>query len=191
MTTSSFLGRSLRAAALVPLLVVGVTIGGMTAVASAQSSPVLPPPRVAALQARVAALQPRVISVAPKQTAPDTFAVNTDVLFAFNAADLSPDAQAVLASVVEQLQKSQPGTASIVGYTDSIGDANYNLGLSQRRATSVQAYLQANVKNAGLAYQSKGRGEADPVAANTLPGGQDNPAGRQQNRRVVVTYTPR
>ncbi|MDQ2728933.1 MAG: OmpA family protein [Actinomycetota bacterium] len=186
MTALSFLFRSLRAAALVPFLILGTG-----SAASAQSSPGLPSPRVVNLPARVATLQARVVDVAPKQTAPNTFAVNTDVLFAFNASDLSPDAQAVLASVVQQLQKSQPGMVLIVGYTDSIGDANYNIGLSQRRAASVQGYLQPNVNNPGLTYQTQGLGEADPVAPNMLPNGQDNPAGRQQNRRVIITYTPR
>lgn len=175
-----------RAAALVTLTILAMAPG-----AGAQSSPGRPSPRVVSLQPRVAILQARVIDVAPKQTAPNTFAVNTDVLFAFNVSDLSADAQVVLASVVQQLKKSQPGAVAIVGYTDSIGDAKYNVGLSQRRAAAVQAYLQPNVNNAGLTYRTQGLGEADPVAPNTLPNGQDNSAGRQQNRRVVITYTPR
>lgn len=149
-----------------------------------------PKPRIVPLQPRVVNMQPRVISVAPQQPVPNTFAVNTDVLFAFDASNLSPDAQSVLGSVVTQLHAAKPGRASIVGYTDSVGDANYNIGLSQRRAASVQAYLQPNVNNAGLTYQTQGLGAADPVAPNTLPNGTDSPAGRQQNRRVVITYTP-
>ncbi|MDQ2729536.1 MAG: OmpA family protein [Actinomycetota bacterium] len=139
---------------------------------------------------RVNSFAPRVVSIAPQQTAPNAFTVNSDVLFAFDASDLSPDAQAVLASVVQQLRTAKPGATAIVGYTDSIGDPNYNIGLSQRRAASVQAYLQPNVNNAGLTYNTQGLGAADPVAPNTLPNGGDNPAGRQQNRRVVITYTP-
>lgn len=146
-------------------------------------------PRVVALEARVLALRPRVISVAPAQPLPGTFAVNTDVLFAFDSSRLSSSARSVLVSVVRELSEAKPGAVSIVGYTDSIGTAAYNLGLSRRRAVSVEAYLEANVHNQRLAYHATGRGEADAVAPNKLPNGQDNPTGRQKNRRVVITYT--
>ena len=73
-------------------------------------------------------------------------------------------------------------------YTDDIGAPGYNLGLSRRRAASVQSYLQAHAGHPGLRYEARGLGEADPVAPNQLPNGQDNPAGRQENRRVVITY---
>jgi outer membrane protein OmpA-like peptidoglycan-associated protein len=35
----------------------------------------------------------------------------------------------------------------------------------------------------------KGYGAARPVAANQKPNGQDNPAGRQLNRRVEIVVT--
>jgi OOP family OmpA-OmpF porin len=161
-----------------------------TSAIGARPALMLSSPRVLTLAPRVVTLTPRVISVAPARTAANTFNVSTDVLFAFDSSTLSPDAQAVLGSVVKQLQGARPGTASITGYTDSIGTPAYNIGLSKRRAASVQAFLQAKVGNAKLSYRSRGLGEADPVAPNTLPGGADNPAGRRQNRRVVIKYTP-
>lgn len=147
-------------------------------------------PRVVPLKPRVVALAPRVLDVAPKQTTPHTFSVDSDVLFAFDSSTLSPDTQAVLLSVVHELQTSQPGTVTIDGYTDSIGTDAFNLTLSQQRAAAVQSFLGSHVTNAGLTYSSDGFGEADPVAPNTLPNGDDNPAGRQQNRRVVIAYKP-
>jgi OOP family OmpA-OmpF porin len=65
----------------------------------------------------------------------------------------------------------------IRGYTDSSGDWNYNLDLSQRRADSVKNYLV----NSGIATDrivSKGYGEADPVASNSTA------SGRAENRRI-------
>ena len=160
----------------------------------AQSAPSkLPSPRIipfteriVPFTERVVTLTPRIVSVAPQRTAPNTFKVGADILFAFDSSTLSPDAQAVLGGVVTQLQRKHSGSVTILGYTDSIGTMAYNLGLSQRRAAAVQAYLQA--KGPGLTYHAKGLGEADPVAPNTLPNGKDNPAGRQQNRRVVISY---
>ncbi len=161
-----------------------------TSALGVQPALTLSTPRVVTLTPRVVTLTPRVISVAPTRTAAYSFNVNTDVLFAFGSSTLSPDAQAVLGTVVRQLQGVRSGTASISGYTDSIGTPAYNVGLSRRRAASVQAFLQARVGNAKLSYRSRGVGETDPVAPNTLPGGADNPAGRSQNRRVVIVYKP-
>lgn len=158
------------------------------ATAAAQSPANLPPPRVVPFSERIVSLTPRVVSVAPKKTAPNTFNVGADILFAFNSATLSPNAQSVLRSVVDQLRSHHPAVVTIRGYTDSIGSESYNLGLSQRRANAVQAYLRSQVP--GLTYHARGLGEADPVAPNTHPDGSDNPAGRQKNRRVVISYGP-
>lgn len=38
----------------------------------------------------------------------------------------------------------------IAGYTDSVGDPNYNITLSQNRAAAVQTFLQAQVNNPAL-----------------------------------------
>lgn len=162
--------------------------------AAARSSPIPDPQsrgfhaRVRTVQPRVRSLAPRVENVAPRPSSPHTFLVNSDVLFAFDRSDLSPDAQSVLASVVRKLDQDPAGTVTIVGYTDDIGTPPYNIGLSQRRAASVLSYLQAHVHNPGLHYRARGLGEADPVAPNQLPNGQDNPVGRQKNRRVVITF---
>jgi len=165
------------------------------AASSSASSQVLPlsAPRVRTLTPRVVNLPPRIVDLAPKQTRhgrTTAFTVDSDVLFAFGRASLSPDAQAVLARVVQRLHRMQPGTVTIVGYTDSIGTTSYNLGLSQRRALAVQAYLARHVGNQRLHYRSQGKGEADPVASNTKPDGGDNPDGRRQNRRVVIMSGP-
>jgi outer membrane protein OmpA-like peptidoglycan-associated protein len=69
-----------------------------------------------------------------------------------------------------------------VGYTDSVGNEDYNQGLSERRADSVRSYLlNQGVNSTRLA--ASGRGEADPVAGN------DSASGRQQNRRVEVVIS--
>ena len=168
-------------------LAIEVLLLASAPVAVAQSLSNLPAPRVIPFTERVVSLTPRIISVAPKKTAPNTFNVDADVLFAFDSSTLSPNAQAVLAGVVKRLQARHSGTVTIRGYTDSIGKPPYNLALSQRRAAAVQAYLQGKVPN--LSYRAHGLGEADPVAPNTLPNGQDNPAGRRQNRRVIISYS--
>lgn len=65
----------------------------------------------------------------------------------------------------------------VSGHTDSQGAEEYNLGLSQRRADAVAAYLVTRGVEAGRLV-AKGYGEAQPVASN------DTASGRDQNRRV-------
>lgn len=158
------------------------------AAGSAPSSP-LPPAQVRELAPQVRDLTPRIVDLRPKASGA-SLTVGTDVLFAFDSATLSSDAEAVLGQVVQRLHTARAGTVTIAGHTDSIGTPQYNLGLSLRRARSVQAYLQAHVGNPALHYRATGKGEANPVAPNTLPDGQDNADGRRQNRRVVIITGP-
>lgn len=117
-----------------------------------------------------------------------TLTLSADVLFHFNKSNLTPKAQSVLSNVVARIKSGATGTVSVDGYTDSIGTTQYNLGLSQRRAQSVVNFLKPATAGTPVTYSSKGFGEADPVAPNTLPSGADNPAGRALNRRVTISY---
>ncbi len=118
-----------------------------------------------------------------------TVTLSTDVLFAFNSAQLSPDADTALSQVASAISSSGQGTVVVTGYTDNIGDAGYNQTLSQQRAQAVVEGLQAKASGASVNYQAVGMGDAGPVAPNQNPDGSDNPAGRAQNRRVTISYT--
>ncbi len=78
------------------------------------------------------------------------------------------------------LLKKQPGNTIVVkGYTDSLGDPNYNIDLSQRRAQAVANALKAR----GVAEENisaVGYGASNPVATNATA------QGRAQNRRVEL-----
>jgi outer membrane protein OmpA-like peptidoglycan-associated protein len=102
-----------------------------------------------------------------------------DVLFTSGRADLKPSATGNLNKLVAFLDKYPDRSASIQGYTDSVGSQDYNQGLSERRAESVKSYLtRQGIGSTRLSALGKGR--SDPVADN------DSEAGRQQNRRVEV-----
>jgi outer membrane protein OmpA-like peptidoglycan-associated protein len=110
--------------------------------------------------------------------------VRNDVLFDFDKAELRPEATEALTRVAEIIRQRAPRAVRIVGHTDSVGGDSYNQQLSERRARSVEQWLATQ---GGLPpLQAEGRGEAEPVAPNTVDGGRDNPEGRQQNRRVEV-----
>lgn len=110
-----------------------------------------------------------------------------DVLFRFDSARLSPRAQRRLATVADELRRVEAGTVvRVEGHTDSRGTTSYNAGLSRRRAESVRAALGAELDGEGPRLVTSGRGERDPVAANTKPDGSDSPRGRARNRRVEI-----
>ena len=98
-----------------------------------------------------------------------------DILFDTNSTSVSGASQADLFTLASSM--------NVVGHTDSVGDAAFNLDLSQRRAQAVTSVLI----NAGVAPQrlrSIGFGEDVAVASNQTA------QGRQQNRRVEIIITP-
>ncbi|MBO0768326.1 MAG: OmpA family protein, partial [Solirubrobacterales bacterium] len=105
--------------------------------------------------------------------------LSADVLFAFNSAKLSGSAKQAIAGISSKI-KGHP-RIKVDGYTDSVGSAKYNQGLSQRRAQAVAAALRGKGQISAV-----GHGEADPVAPNKH-GKKDNPDGRAKNRRVTIT----
>lgn len=107
------------------------------------------------------------------------------VLFDFDSADLKPGAADVLGEIAEVLVLLEDAPAQIRGHTDDVGEPDYNLDLSQRRADAVVAYLVDAGVDAGL-LTAEGVGEAEPVAPNRNPDGSDSPEGRAENRRVEV-----
>lgn len=77
------------------------------------------------------------------------------------------------------LMKERPGkTFLLEGWTDSIGTDEYNMGLSQRRADSVQSWLVEHGMAAGR-LEAVGKGESYKYDNST-------DEGRYQNRRVEI-----
>ncbi len=99
------------------------------------------------------------------------FETNSDRLTASSAGDLDKAAQTLT---------ENPGVHVIVaGHTDSMGNDQYNLDLSQKRAEMVKMYLVGKGVEAERLI-ARGFGETEPVASN------DTPRGRAQNRRVEL-----
>ena len=95
---------------------------------------------------------------------------------------LTTQAKANLDKLVNVFKDYKDTDIIIYGYTDNVGKADYNLALSQQRATSVKAYLASK----GLVtdrFTYKGMGMQDPIAENTTV------SGKAQNRRVEFVIT--
>jgi outer membrane protein OmpA-like peptidoglycan-associated protein len=106
-----------------------------------------------------------------------TFA--SGILFPFDSDRVLPAGQENLRQLARSLQ-NYPGTeVLIVGHTDSVGSADYNMRLSYRRAESARQFLVGQGVPAAR-IRVEGRGMTEPVATN------ETEAGRQQNRRVEV-----
>lgn len=99
------------------------------------------------------------------------------VEFKSGSAILTTEGQKVLDEMVIALNKVQGKNVKITGYTDSSGDAQKNLRLSQERAEAVKSYL-VEKKITPERLMTQGLGAQNPVADNaTLDG-------RRKNRRI-------
>ena len=105
-----------------------------------------------------------------------------DVLFDTAQATLKPGADAPLDRLATALRERPDRKVLIEGHTDNVGSDQNNLGLSERRAQSVQAALIQRGVNRNQ-ITSLGKGENFPVASN------ESPTGRQSNRRVELIFT--
>jgi outer membrane protein OmpA-like peptidoglycan-associated protein len=109
----------------------------------------------------------------------------SDANFEYNSAvfKAGPSLQLYADSVKTYLDLNPEASMAIIGHTDSIGSDAYNLDLGMRRAENARFYFQDSL-GVTASIQIDSEGESRPVAPNSLPGGGDNPEGRQKNRRV-------
>jgi OOP family OmpA-OmpF porin len=102
------------------------------------------------------------------------------VLFKFNSAVLSPEDKEQLDQVASNTGSLKRYFVAVEGYTDTIGDANYNLQLSRRRADAVVVYLSTEKKVPFYQIRTIGLGEN-----NLVDPGKTSEA-RAKNRRVEI-----
>lgn len=104
---------------------------------------------------------------------------NSGILFQFNSADLQPAAKTNIENLAKTLKKYKDTNILVEGHTDSIGTADYNMKLSERRAQTVTTFAESLGVDPSR-FTVKGYGFTQPVATNSTP------EGRQANRRVEV-----
>lgn len=114
------------------------------------------------------------------------FTLSDEIAFAFGEAELNQTATQKLIEIAETIRQHDKIIVFINGYTDNKGKQSYNLRLSEARAEAVKQWLVSNQGILENIIISKGLGDANPIASNTLPDGSDNPDGRAKNRRVEI-----
>jgi outer membrane protein OmpA-like peptidoglycan-associated protein len=107
----------------------------------------------------------------------------SDFFFDVDSAVLKPGGYKDIDRAAVVLNRYPETSLRVEGHTDSTGSEDYNLKLSEKRATAVKNELLAQNLDAAR-IQTIGFGEAKPVADNNTE------SGRQLNRRVEIVIVP-
>ncbi len=123
-------------------------------------------------------------SMAPVPGSQDDLVVNVGdrVFFGFDKYSLTAEARAILEKQAAWMNKHPAVTVSLEGHADERGTREYNLGLGDRRASSVKDYLVALGTNPNR-LKAISYGKERPVALGS------NEAAWAQNRRSVTMVT--
>lgn len=100
-----------------------------------------------------------------------------NIYFDSDRSELLPRSSVELDKLVQIMRENPKMEIEIIGHTDNIGDVNYNITLSRRRASQVMDYAIRNGIEAKR-LQANGFGSSQPLASN------DTEEMRQVNRRV-------
>ncbi|MFZ1946295.1 MAG: OmpA family protein [bacterium] len=106
--------------------------------------------------------------------------VTHGILFDSGSDKIKAESFKTLADIGQLLTENPELRLSIEGHTDSDGADDYNMALSQKRASAVRAYLMDAYKIDAGRLEAKGLGETKPMDVNTTPEGKAN------NRRVEL-----
>jgi len=104
----------------------------------------------------------------------------TSVKFGFNRDNLTPKAKEALDQLAGTISSTKGYIIALEGSTDSVGSAEYNYDLSQRRANAVIQYLATKYNVPAHKIYVIGLGKDKPVESNKTR------EGRADNRRVDV-----
>jgi len=105
----------------------------------------------------------------------------TTVNFKFNSDKLTSDGKTALDQMVMDQNHYKRFFIAVEGFTDKVGSAEYNAGLSRRRADAVVEYLVAQHDIPIYRIHMVGLGEQKPVEDAR------NRAANAKNRRVEIT----
>jgi outer membrane protein OmpA-like peptidoglycan-associated protein len=105
---------------------------------------------------------------------------DASVHFGFNKDNLTKEAKEAIDQLAASVATTKGYIITVEGGTDSIGSADYNYDLSQRRANAVIQYLAAEKSIPAYKIYLIGLGKDKPVESNKTS------QGRARNRRVDI-----
>ncbi|WP_047867239.1 OmpA family protein, partial [Sphingomonas paucimobilis] len=107
------------------------------------------------------------------------------VFFEWDKSDITPEAASILDNAITQYQSCGNARVMVAGFTDTSGTPRYNMGLSQRRADAVKAYMTSrSIPDGSITTEAFGE-QRDKLRVQTADGVRE-----VQNRRVEITYGP-
>lgn len=118
-----------------------------------------------------------------KATGVITLIMPGNITFATAQSSVRADFYPVLDAVADVFKEYNKTTITVSGHTDNVGRDDYNMQLSQSRASSVAQYLISRGV-AGGRVSAVGYGKTQPIADNSTENG------RSQNRRVEIRIDP-
>ncbi|OKY75559.1 MAG: hypothetical protein BM485_07455 [Desulfobulbaceae bacterium DB1] len=105
------------------------------------------------------------------------------ILFEFDRADLKDRNQIIVDRVITRMGELPSAAMNITGHTDTIGKEDYNIKLSERRASAVYSAMIRSGIPTGAYISHAGNGPNYPPYDNFIP------EGRALNRTVIITLT--
>jgi len=104
---------------------------------------------------------------------------DSGILFDTGKSDLKDAAKTNIQNLAATMKNNPETNIMVIGHTDAVGSDQFNMNLSQQRATAVKSYAAAQ----GIAssrLSTVGKGESEPIADNSTE------TGKSQNRRVEI-----
>lgn len=171
------------------------------AAACRDCSPELCPVRAAATPTPPVAAAPPEPMPAPAAAAPrepQRLSFAADTLFDFDKADLKPEGKALLDALARDISTMNYQSIAITGHADRIGNAGYNLKLSERRANAVREYLLSKTMQGDSTVAGFTGGAAiDPGKITARGAGEENPVtksdectGSRATRQLIECLQP-
>jgi OOP family OmpA-OmpF porin len=105
---------------------------------------------------------------------------DASVHFGFNKDNLTKEAKEAIDQLASSVSSTKGYIITVEGATDSVGNADYNYELSQRRANAVIQYLASEKNVPAYKIYLIGLGKDKPVESNKTRDG------RAKNRRVDI-----
>jgi OOP family OmpA-OmpF porin len=136
--------------------------------------------------AQAPAPAPVVAAAPPAPRVIEKITLNTDVLFAFNKAELTPAGEQKLDELAKSAQGADVDKVVLTGHADRIGSEDYNQQLSEERAQAVADYLASKgVDRSHL--QVEGKGKSEPITGNECSkmGPENN-----KNQKLIACLQP-
>ncbi|GGE01935.1 membrane protein [Tsuneonella deserti] len=105
------------------------------------------------------------------------------VFFEWDRSDITPEAATILNNAASAYANCGAAAVMLAGHADRSGSAQYNVGLSQRRADAVRSYMTARgIPDTRISTEAFGETQPRVPTADGVR--------ELQNRRVEITYGP-